>query len=385
MIINLIDKCFLLKFIFISSLFIFSSQKVFSQNLVKNSSFEYKKKGKYRLNKSHELLLDWDYIHPNYIEGGGYHYKDSMLLMVTTYYDVREVKNLYKTLIVPKIPFSFVIPFEGNCFVQNASSYFKRFYQTKLKKPLIKDNYYYFEMYYRIESLSEEADKIPTGWVGSAFSFTDFSIESNRRKLMNGSIKTKPEIFISKLDSTSLDQWVKFYGVFKASDNYPFMLLGNHQVFDLKNRNPFNHPRDKYILNGRSSWVEALIFKLDNITLIPYSEAFRSKYMKEGSIYPIYNIALNDLDEINNSNMLDNLVQFLISKKNSCIEVFFPEEVSRNSMKVKILSDALESYFKVRGVGINRMKILNFDSISKSVKELLNKNEVSFYFNLINK
>jgi len=201
---------------------------------------------------------------------------------------------------------------------------------------------------------------------------------------MKGSIKTKPELFINQFDSTSLNQWVKFYGVFMAKDNYPFMLLGNHQPFDLKHKNPFNHPRDdRYVVNGRSTWVEALIFRIDNVTLIPYSEAFRSKYMKESLIYPIYNIFLNKDGTFDNSEMLDYLVQYLISKKNSYLEIYFPQGIIENTGNIKTYETAFNSYLKLRGVEINRLKLKNFDEINDEFKKSLKNDNASFYFKIL--
>jgi len=272
-------------FLFISVALFFNSMSV-SQNLIPNSDFEQTETGEYIPNESIKQLKFWKKILPVYSPNIKVPILREMYIDTSYkfnfYYDKKSFKQYFadytnfekSSIDTTKLDYGIfiynVLPYSGNCYIKSIGYKKRNLLQVKLKEPLKKNHYYYFEMYYRLGTrFSKLTNQFKSMDFGVLFSNNDFSKKVFKNELFQKTIKYKPQIIVDKFPSECIDKWVKFSIIIKVNTDYNYILIGNHSK---PNNNVYCE------------------FYIDKLQLIPFDNYFSSKYLKKEELIKIPNI-----------------------------------------------------------------------------------------------
>ena len=123
-------------------------------------------------------------------------------------------------------------PIEGNCYIRNVLSARKELFQIKLKRRLEKDSCYRFEMYYFFPRFFvKDPSFFHVGRFGVFFTNADLTDKEYANKIDD--ITYNPQILVKDLDSNALKGWAKYSKVFTAKENAKYLIIGNHQPFNI--------------------------------------------------------------------------------------------------------------------------------------------------------
>lgn len=128
--------------------------------------------------------------------------------------------------------FKYYKPEEGNCYIKNVFSFRKDLFQVELIEPLVKDSCYLFEMYYFFPRFFvKDPSFFHVGRFGAFFTNADLTDKEYANKIDD--ITYNPQILVKDLDSNALKGWVKYSKVFTAKENAKYLIIGNHQPFNI--------------------------------------------------------------------------------------------------------------------------------------------------------
>ena len=260
-----------------------------SQNLIPNPGFEEIDISNAD-NKSYYSYRDWNSLMP---------YKR---ISFDSRYSTLLQKIKKESITLDSILIEWYKPHSGDICFGPPFIFFKNIYQAELLKPIIKDSTYYFEMYYKLSMKKTPAKNLIDGQVGVFFTNRDFRDSTSMWKLSKNKLRYTPQIVITKLDSTAIDNWVKFSFEYKSDKDYKYIIIGNHQK--LVEQKPEMYTKRI-----------GLTYRLDDLLMTPkYQKQLSNKSKIENEIN-LSNIQFNHNSSILTKGAfvsLDNIVDLLM-------------------------------------------------------------------------